>query len=95
MVTLEEYAALPEYPRYELVAGVLLELPTPEYADHEEAADLARYQLGRHVFPKRSGTVLGSNYGYVTVKKPPSTCRNADVSFISEQRLKIKPDFAL
>ena len=92
MVTLEEYAALPEYPRYELVAGVLLELPTPEYADHEEAAALASYQLARHVFPKRLGVVLGSNYGYATVKEPPSTCRNADVSFISAQRLKVKPD---
>ena len=91
-VTLEAYAALPKHPRYELVAGVLLELPTPEYADHEEAAALAGYQLGRHVFPKRLGVVLLSNYGYVTVKEPPSTCRNADVSFISEQRLKVKPD---
>lgn len=92
MVTLEEYAALPKHPRYELVAGVLLGLPMPEYADHEESAALACYQLGRHVFPKRLGVVLGSNYGYVTIKEPPSTCRNADVSFISEPRLKIKPD---
>jgi len=69
-----------------------LELPTPEYADHEEAAALACYQLEQHVFPKRLGVVLGSNYGYVTVKEPPSTCRNAYVSFISEHHLKIKPD---
>ena len=92
MVTLEEYAALPKHPRYELIAGVLLELPMPEYADHEEATALSCYQLGRHVFPKRLGIVLGSNYGYVTIQEPLSTCRNADVSFVSEQRLNVKPN---
>ena len=85
--TLAEYAALPERPRYELVAGRLVELPFAETAAHEETVCLVILALWNHTGPNDLGAVLSSNYGYVTVKAPPSTCRNADVSFISKSRL--------
>lgn len=85
-VTLEELAGFPERPRYELVEGVLIELPEVEFAVHENTVALVSMRLSSHVEPNRLGIVLGSNYGYVTVKEPPSTCRNADVSFIAADR---------
>ena len=88
LVTLEELAKFPERPRYELVAGVLVELPMAETAAHEETVAIVGMQLSKHVEPNRLGVVLGSNYGYITAKEPPSTCRNADVSFISTERQK-------
>ena len=86
LVTLEEFAKFPERPRYELVSGALVELPMAETAAHEYTCALVGMQLGQHVFPNRLGTVLGSNYGYVTIKPAPSTCRNADISYISAGR---------
>ena len=86
LVTLEELAGFPERPRYELVEGVLLELPEVESAVHENTVALVSMRLSSHAEPNRLGIVLGSNYGYVTVKEPPSTCRNADVSFIAADR---------
>ena len=86
LVTLEEFAKFPERPRYELVCGALVELPMAETAAHEHTCALVGRQLGEHVFSNRLGTVLGSNYGYVTIKPAPSTCRNADISYISAER---------
>ena len=86
-VTLEELAKLPERPRYELVAGVLVKLPDAESGVHENTAAIVMTHVANHVYPNNLGAVLSSNYGYVTVKAPPSTCRNADVSFISSARL--------
>ena len=85
-VTLEEFAKFPERPRYELVSGILVELPMAETAAHEHTCALVGMRLGQHVFPNRLGSVLGSNYGYVTIKQAPSTCRNADISYISAER---------
>ena len=85
-VTLEELAKLPERPRYELVAGVLVKLPDAESGIHENTVAIVGMHLSNHVIPNNLGAVLGSNYGYATVKAPPSTCRNADVSFISSER---------
>ena len=59
-----------------------------ETAAHEETVALVIMQLCDHIIPNRLGTVLSSNYGYVTVKEPPSTCRNADASFISANNQK-------
>ena len=86
LVTLEQFAKFPESPRYELVSGVLVELPAAETAAHEYTCALVGMWLGQHVIPNRLGSVLGSNYGYVTIKRLPSTCRNADVSYISVER---------
>ena len=89
-VTLEELAKLPERPRYELVAGVLVKLPDAESGVHENTAAIVIMRVANHVYPNNLGAVLSSNYGYVTVKATPSTCRNADVSFISSERLHLR-----
>ena len=89
-VTLEELAKYPERPRYELVAGILVKLPDAESGVHENTASIVGARVADHVYPNNMGAVLGSNYGYVTAKEPPSTCRNADVSFISSARLHLR-----
>jgi len=63
-----------------------MELPEVEYAVHENTVALVSMRLSSHAEPNHLGIVLGSNCGYVTVKEPPSTCRNADVSFIAADR---------
>ena len=85
-VTLAEFAALPEYPRYELVKGVLVELMVAS-DEHEETVMLVGHGLLSRVLPLGLGKVYGSNRGYVT---GPDTSRMPDVSFISTERL--RPD---
>ena len=91
-VTLAEYAALPKYPRYELVNGVLIELMVAS-EEHEEAAALNTANLVHHVYPNRLGKVYTGNRGYVTGPDSPATSRMPDVSFVSNARL-AQPDLA-
>ena len=91
-VTLAEYAALPKYPRYELVNGVLIELMVAS-EEHEEAAALNAANLVHHVYPNRLGKVYTGNRGYVTGPDSPATSRMPDVSFVSNARLS-QPDLA-
>ena len=91
-VTLEEYAELPKYPRYELVKGVLVELMVAS-DEHEETVMLVGHQMLGHVRPHRLGKVFGSNRGYVTGLDSPTTSRMPDVSFVSNARL-TQPDLA-
>ena len=85
-VTLEEYAALPQHPRYELVKGVLIEQVTAS-EQHELTVSLVSWRLSNHVFPNDLGRVYGSNRGYVTGPDSPATSRMPDVSFVSNERL--------
>lgn len=85
-VTLEEYAALPKHPRYELVKGVLIELMVAS-DEHEETVILSGLAVGNYVYPNRLGKVYGSNRGYVTGPHSPATSRMPDVSFVSNARL--------
>ena len=85
-VTLEEYAALPEYPRYELVAGVLVKQMVTS-AKHEETVSLVIYRLMTYTHPRHIGRVYASNRGYVTGPDSPATCRMPDVSFVATDRL--------
>ena len=85
-VTLEEYAALPQHPRYELVKGVLIEQMTAS-EQHELTVSLVSWRLSNHVFPNDLGRVYGSNLGYVTGPDSPATSRMPDVSFVSNERL--------
>ena len=85
-VTLEEYAALPKHPRYELVKGVLVELMTAS-REHEHTGSLVNWRLSSHVFPNRLGEVYTSNRGYVTGPDSPATSRMPDISFVSNARL--------
>ena len=91
-VMLEEYAALPKHPRYELVNGVLIELMVAS-EEHEHTGSLVNWRMAAHVFPNRLGRVYTGNRGYVTGPDSPSTSRMPDVSFISNARL-AQPDLA-
>ena len=86
-VSLDEYAALPEHPRYELVRGVLVE-PTTASEQHEETVSLVNYRLVDFTLPRRVGKVYGGNRGYVTSPDSPGTSRMPDVSYVSNQRLR-------
>ena len=85
-VSLEEYAALPKHPRYELVKGVLVELMAAS-EEHEHTGSLVNWRLSEHVFPNGLGRVYISNRGYVTGPDSPATSRMPDVSFMSNERL--------
>ena len=71
-VTLQEYAALPQRPRYELVKGVLIEQMGAS-DEHEETVALVIWRLSSHVYPSRLGRVYSSNRGYVTVPDSPAS----------------------
>ena len=91
-VTLEEFAALPKHPRYELVNGVLIELMVAS-EEHEHTGSLVVIRVGNHVLLNRLGRVYLSNRGYVTGPDSPATSRMPDVSFVSNDRLG-RPDVA-
>ena len=91
-VSLEEYAALPKHPRYELVRGVLVELMVAS-DEHEETVMLVGHHMLDHTRPRGLGKVYGSNRGYVTGPNSPATSRMPDVSFVSNARLG-QPDLA-
>ena len=89
-VTLAEFAALPEWPRYELVKGELVELMSAS-EEHEETVALVIMSVGIHVRAHRLGKVYGSNRAFVTGPNSPATSRLPDVSFVSHARLD-RPD---
>ena len=91
-VTLEEYAALPKHPRYELVKGVLIELMTAS-RDHERTVIRTGRHMDIHVDTHGLGEVYGSNRGYVTDPDSPATLRMPDISFVSNARLN-QPELA-
>ena len=91
-VTLEEYAALPKHPRYELVKGVLVELMTASRGHERTAARVTRY-MDTHADRRNLGEVYTSNRGYVTGPDSPATSRMPDVSFVSNARLD-RPELA-
>ncbi len=91
-VSLEEYAALPKHPRYELVRGVLVEQMVAS-EEHEYTGSLVNWRMAEHVFPNQLGRVYLSNRGYVTGPDSPATSRMPDVSFVSNARL-AQPDLA-
>ena len=85
-VTLEEYAALPKHPRYELVKGVLVEQMAAS-EEHERTVIRTGRHLDIHTDNHGLGRVYGSNRGYVTSPDSPATSRMPDVSFVSNERL--------
>ena len=89
LATLAEFAALPEFPRYELVKGVLVE---KMYASREHELTVIRTgsQMNIHVEEHDLGEVYGSSRAFVTGPESPATSRLPDVSFVSNERL--RPD---
>ena len=92
LVSLEEYAALPEYPRYELVKGELVEKMFAS-REHELTVIRTGTQLNIHVEAHNLGEVYGSNRPFVTGPDSPATSRLPDVSFVSNERLKLPEMF--
>ena len=88
-VTLAEFAALPEYPRYELVKGVLVE-KTAASREHEIAVVRTGSSVDGHVEEYDLGEVYGSSRAFVTGPESPASSRLPDVSFVSNARL--RPD---
>lgn len=88
-VTLEEYAALPEYPRYELVRGALVEKDVASREHEITVVKVSRY-VDIHVEAHDLGEVYGSSRAFVTGPDSPATSRLPDVSFVSNERL--RPD---
>ena len=85
-VTLAEFAALPEWPRYELVKGELVELMSAS-REHEKTAGLALINVGSYVLRHDLGEVYTSNRAFVTGPLSPATSRLPGVSFVSNARL--------
>ena len=85
-VTLAEFAALPERPRYELVKGKLVEL-MPASEEHAQAVVMVIMRVGTHAHAHRLGTVYSSNRAFVTVPESPASSRLPDVSYVSNARL--------
>ena len=89
LVTLEEFAALPEFPRYELVKGVLVE-KMYAFTEHELTVIRTSSQMNIHVEEHDLGEVYGSNRAFVTGPESPASSRLPDISFVSNERL--RPD---
>ena len=85
-VTLAEFAALPEWPRYELVKGELVELMSV-CREHEETVARVIRHLGNYIDLLDPGEVYGSNRAFVTGPNSPASSRMPDVSFVSHARL--------
>ena len=85
-VTLAEFAALPEWPRYELVKGELVELMSAS-EEHEETVARVIRHLGNYIDLHDLGKVYGSNRAFVTGPESPASSRMPDVSFVSNARL--------
>ena len=84
-ITLEEYAALPAEPRYELVKGVLVKLMNATFG-HERTIGIIIFRLLLFVVPSQLGEVYGSNATYITELGPRPTARKVDVSFVAAAR---------
>lgn len=84
LLTAEEYAALPDDRKTELVEGRVVALSWPGFRHGEVQANVA-YLLADHVETRGLGhVVIGT--GIVT-RRNPDTVRGADISFFSFQRV--------
>ncbi len=84
LLTAEEYAALPDDRRTELVKGKVVEMPQPGFLHGKVQARIARL-LGNVADAGDLGHVLTES-GVVT-KRNPDTVRGPDVSFYSYERV--------
>ncbi len=84
LLTSEEYAALPDDRRTELVKGRVVEVPPPGFLHGVIQARIARL-MANFVDERHAGRVLTES-GTVTERKP-DTVRGPDVSFYSYERV--------
>lgn len=100
LLTLEQYAALPDRPHSELVHGRVIPVnpPTPR---HGQICVRIVMVLGAHIQSHDLGHLVGNDAGVVTSRDPDSV-RGADVAYYSYARvsrgplpagyLKVSPD---
>lgn len=81
----EEFAAMGDVGRAELVEGIVFEMPPPGLIHGLVEVEVARL-LGNFVREKRLGYVVGGETGFYTRRKP-DTVRAVDVAFISNERM--------
>lgn len=84
LLTAEEYAALSDDRRTELVRGKVIEMPSPGWPHGQSQAEIAR-MMGNFVADRRLGRVLTES-GVIT-RRDPDTVRGPDVAFYSFERI--------
>lgn len=84
LLTAEEFAALPDDQRSELVKGRVVKVPPPGFLHGQVQVEIAS-RMREYVRKNQTGRVLTES-GTVTERKP-DTVRGPDISFYSYERL--------
>lgn len=86
LLTADEFADLPDDgTRTELVRGVVIEMPPPNFRHGITCGRICRL-LGNFVDERNAGWVLSNDSGIVT-ERGPDTVRGPDVAYLSYARL--------
>lgn len=83
--TMDEFLALPDHNRYELVDGELVEVPVSTYSSLVAGRTLTR--LTNHCEAKNLGPVFPCDSYYQCFADRPRHARKPDVSFVRRERL--------
>ena len=90
LMTAEELGNLPDEPfRHELIKGELLTMPLPQLEHMRGSANLTII-LGQYVKANRLGKVYAEG-GY-KLESDPDTVLGPDVSFFSQDRIRLSPE---
>jgi len=89
-MTAEELGNLPDEPlRHELIKGELLTMSLPKY-EHMRISTNLTLMLAQYVKANRLGEVYGEG-GY-KLESDPDTVLGPDVSFVSQDRIRLSPE---
>lgn len=81
----DDYAAIDDGQRYQVVAGELVVTPAPSHRHQYVQAQLVRW-LGNHVAASRAGVILGAPHDVVLRADRPAIVLQPDVLFIAQAR---------
>lgn len=84
-MTIEEFARIDEPGRFDLIDGVLLQMP-PAGGEHGEINSHINRLLGNHVVNGNLGYVYTPDTGFI-LSRNPETILCPDVAFVREDRL--------
>jgi Uma2 family endonuclease len=84
LITAEEFAAMSELGRAELIDGRIIKMPPPK-SRHGRLENKIAFLLTRLVLELKLGLVLTGESG-VYIRRNPDTVRGMDVAFISNER---------
>ncbi len=90
LITGEEFAAMSDTGRSELVEGRIVKMSPPQGA-HGRCENKFAFLITRLVFEKKLGVVLTGEAGVYTRRNPDSV-RGMDVAFISNERWAKQPN---